>query len=120
MVLIHSSKGQGTGFFLRDPSDSSRWYVVTNAHVVERDQFVEVAWFAGLGNVRATVLGIDERADVALLNIGPDDFDWSGTSWDSGVSYISRLGKGLTVSTDIRRGVEVMAVGYPMGGGGCR
>ena len=118
VVLIHSSKSRGTGFFLRDPSASSRWYVVTNAHVVERDQFVEVSWFADLEIVRAMVLGIDERADVALLDVGPDDFDWSGTSWDSGVSFIGRWGKGLSVSTDVDRGVEVMAVGYPRGGGG--
>ena len=77
----------------------------TNAHVVERDQFVEVSWFADLGIVRAMVLGIDERADVALLDVGPDDFDWSGTSWDSGVSFIGRWGKGLSVSTDVDRGV---------------
>ena len=63
-------------------------------------------------------MGVDEFADVALLDVGPNDFDWSGTNWDSGLEYLNHWGEGITVSTNIRQGAEVLAMGFPDGGGG--
>ncbi len=118
VVLINASNRSGTGFFIQDPESPSDWYVVTNAHVVGRQEFVEVGWFSDIPIKRARVLGIDEYADVALLDVGPDDFDWVGTGWDGGLQYIRTHGNGIGLSTSFHRGTEVMAVGYPDGGGG--
>ena len=118
VVFIRTSKGSGTGFFIQDPRSSSDWYIVTNAHVVARDQFVEVQWFTDVKVESVRVLGIDEIVDVAFLDLGPDDFDWSSTGWSGGLEYIRVNGPGIGVSTSFQRGTEVMAVGYPIGGGG--
>ncbi len=67
---------------------------------------------------RGEVLGIDEFADVALLDLSPNDFDWSGTERRNGLEYLNRWGKGIKTSTSIRLGSEVLAVGFPEGGGG--
>ena len=120
VVYVSSSDGQGTGFFIVDPSNRSDWYVVTNAHVVGSSEFVTVSWayeeVPDLPNVR--VLGLDQLADVALLDVTPDDFDLSGIDWSSGVAFLNYWGHGITTSADIRLGAEVIALGFPDGGGG--
>ena len=63
-------------------------------------------------------MGVDENADVALLRVGPNDFDWSGTEWSNGLAYLNRWGEGITTSTNIRQGTQVIAMGFPDGGGG--
>ena len=118
VVFIRTSKGSGTGFFIQDPLNKSDWYIVTNAHVVGKEQFVEVVWFSDIAIGRAKVLGVDELADVALIDAGPDDFNWSGTGYSSGLEYMKRWGRGIGTSTNIARGSEVMAMGHPVGGGG--
>ena len=45
IVQIVSSDGSGTGFFIQDPRDRGDWYLVTNAHVVGTDQWVELLWW---------------------------------------------------------------------------
>ncbi len=120
VVFISTSDGSGTGFFVQDPSRRSDWYVVTNAHVVDANRFVTVNWsYRGIPNLSSVrVLGVDEFADVALLDVGPNDFDLSGIYWDSGLEYLNHRGEGITVSTNIRQGAEVLAMGFPDGGGG--
>ena len=119
-VLINTRQGHGAGFFISDPSDQSKWYVVTNAHVVGSSRSVRVS--VELNGVpplnRVNVLAIDEYADVALLDAAPDDFDFSQTSWNSGLAYLNQEGQGVAISTDIHLGTEVLAVGFPEGGGG--
>ncbi|MXZ92583.1 MAG: serine protease [Chloroflexi bacterium] len=119
-VLIETWQGNGTGFFIQDPSDRSKWYVVTNAHVVGSNRTVRVSVeLDGVSPLnRVSVLAIDEYADVALLDVGPDDFDFGRTTWDSGLAYLNREGQGVATSTDIHLGAEVLAVGFPEGGGG--
>ncbi len=116
-VRILSSKGSGTGFFIQDPSNKSEWYLVTNAHVVGSDQWVELRWYRGITIARAQVLGVDEVADVALIKAGPNDFDWTGTGYSDGIHYLNEWGTGITISTTISKGSEVIAMGYPQGGG---
>ena len=120
VVYVATSDGAGTGFFIQDPSRLADWYVVTNAHVVGSSRLVQVSWdyseIPRLSNVR--VLGVDEYADVALLDVGPNDFDWSGTDWDSGLDYLHYVGEGIKTSTNVQRGAEVLAMGFPDGGGG--
>jgi len=60
------------------------------------------------------VLGKDEYADVALLRVGPDDFN---TGAFDGVSYLNRVGLGIVAVEEIRQGEEVVAMGYPLGEG---
>ena len=118
VVRIRASDGYGSGFFMLDPSSNSRWYLVTSAHVVGNDQWVELLWFKGIMIPQAKVLGVDEAADMALIDVGPNDFDWSDTGYSSGLDYMNRWGSGIKTSTGIHRGDEVIAVGYPTGGGG--
>ena len=113
VVLVSGSTGHGTGFFIQDPVQESDWYAVTNAHVVGSNSVVQVGWYKDtpiLEKVR--VLGVDEKADLALLDVSPDDFH------ESGLAHLKSSGRGITTSTDIRKGTEVVAMGFPDGGGG--
>ena len=118
VVLVTSSQGSGTGFFIQDPLNESDWYIATNSHVVGSDHFVSVIWFQGIEVEAAKVLGIDEYADIALIDVGPNDFDWSRTSYANGMEYLNRWGSGITTSTEFARGDEVLTMGHPAGGGG--
>lgn len=120
VVLIEASDAVGTGFFIQDPSRRSDWYVVTNAHVVGSDSYVTVNWaYQGIPLLtRVNVLGVDEFADTALLDVGPNDFDWSSTEWPNGLAYLNTWGEGVRTSTRTLRGEEVLAMGFPDGGGG--
>ena len=120
VVRISTDRSLGTGFFFNDPIDESNWYVVTNAHVVGDNKHVRVSWayrdIPDLARVR--VLGLDEYAHVALLDVGPNDFDWSSTGWENGLDYLNHWGIGINPSTSFRPGDEVIALGFPDGGGG--
>ena len=120
VVLVETMNGWGTGFFIQDPSGPRDWYVVTNAHVVGNNDYVTVSWsYRGVPDLdRVQVLGRDEFADVALLDVGPNDFDWSGTEWPNGLTYLNRWGTGVKTSSNVQRGAEVLAMGFPDGGGG--
>ena len=120
VVVVANSKGHGTGFFMEDPEREGKWYVVTNAHVVGSDERVEVIWYGNVPSLtRVRVLGTDQVADLALLDVSPADFDMSRTPARNitGLEFLSLVGKGVHISTDVRRGVDVLAVGYPDGGG---
>ena len=113
VVLVSGSTGHGTGFFIQDPVQESDWYAVTNAHVVGSNSVVEVGWYKDTPILeRVRVLGVDEQADLALLDVSPDDFH------ESGLAHLRNSGRGITTSTDIRQGTEVVAMGFPDGGGG--
>ena len=122
MVRISTYRSTGTGFFIQDPARRSDWYVVTNAHVVGSNDTVTVSWAYREVPIlrRVRVLGVDEHADVALLRVGPNDFDWSGsrTVWPNGLAYLNSRGEGITTSTNTRQGAQVIAMGFPDGGGG--
>ena len=120
VVRISTAGSLGTGFFIQDPSRRSDWYVVTNAHVVDSNSTVTVSWLYRdvpvLHGVR--VLGVDEQADVALLQVGPNDFDISSSELADGLTFLNLVGKGITTSTNVRQGAQVIAMGFPDGGGG--
>ena len=120
VVRVSTFDSIGTGFFIRDPSRSSDWYIVTNAHVVGGNDYVAVSWYYhGIPDLnRVRVLGVDEVTDVALLDVGPNDFDWSGTEYPNGLAYLNDWGDGIRISADVRQGAEVLAMGFPVGGGG--
>jgi len=88
--------GQGSGFFI-----SSDGYAVTNNHVVDKAETVEVATDDGK-TYSAKVIGTDPRTDVALIKVdGRDDFP-----------YVRFADK------PPRIGDWVLAVGNPFGLGG--
>ncbi|MBN8970752.1 MAG: Do family serine endopeptidase [Xanthobacteraceae bacterium] len=88
--------GQGSGFFI-----SSDGYAVTNNHVVEGADKVEVTTDAGK-TYTAKVIGTDPRTDLALIKVeGGSDFPFAKLS----------TGKA-------RIGDWVLAVGNPFGLGG--
>jgi serine protease Do len=88
--------GQGSGFFI-----SSDGYAVTNNHVVEGAEKVEVTTDAGK-TYAARVIGTDSRTDVALIKVdGNSDFPFA------------KLSEGKA-----RIGDWVLAVGNPFGLGG--
>jgi serine protease Do len=88
--------GQGSGFFI-----SSDGYAVTNNHVVEGAEKVEVTTDAGK-TYTAKVIGTDPRTDVALIKVeGGSDFPFA------------KLSEGK-----VRIGDWVLAVGNPFGLGG--
>ena len=98
--LLDSEGGQGSGFVL-----DGKGYIATNAHVVTsesgdraREVFVE---FSDGNRVKATVVGVDLNADVALLKVEPQ-----------GLS-LTRLRLG--VSHNLVVGEAVAAIGSPFG-----
>ena len=92
----HSMTGQGSGFFI-----SADGYAVTNNHVVEKAQTVEITADDGK-TYGAKVVGTDERTDLALIKVdGRSDFP-----------YVKLADK------TPRIGDLVLAVGNPFGLGG--
>jgi serine protease Do len=91
-----SLTGQGSGFFV-----SSDGYAVTNFHVVDRAETVEVTLDDGRV-FSAKVVGVDERSDIALIKV-----DGAG-----------RLPYVAFAETPPRIGDWVIAVGNPFGLGG--
>jgi serine protease Do len=88
--------GQGSGFFV-----SADGYAVTNNHVVDGADKIEVTTDAGK-TYTAKVIGTDARTDVALIKVeGGSDFPFA------------RLSEGKA-----RIGDWVLAVGNPFGLGG--
>ncbi len=88
--------GQGSGFFV-----SSDGYAVTNNHVVEGADKVEVTTDAGK-TYTAKVIGTDPRTDVALIKVeGSSEFPFAKLS-----------------ESKARIGDWVLAVGNPFGLGG--
>src|SRR5260221_7253636 len=85
--------GQGSGFFI-----SSDGYAVTNNHVVEGADKVEVTTDAGK-TYTAKVIGTDSRTDLALIKVeGGSDFPFAKLS-----------------ESKARIGDWVLAVGNPLG-----
>jgi len=87
--------GQGSGFFI-----SADGYAVTNNHVVEKAETVQVTTDDGKIH-KAKVIGTDPRTDLALIKVDGEDFPYVKLSGD-----VPRIGD------------WVLAVGNPFGLGG--
>ena len=90
-----SGFGRGTGFVV----DSVKGTVVTNAHVVENASSAIVQFSDGR-RVKGTILGVDAKTDLAVLDI-PAGFARHQLAWGD--------------SDQLRPGNLVMAVGSPLG-----
>jgi serine protease Do len=92
----HSVSGQGSGFFI-----SADGYAVTNNHVVDKAQTVEITTDDGK-TYGAKVVGTDEHTDIALIKVdGRSDFP-----------FVKLADKAPRI------GDLVLAVGNPFGLGG--
>ena len=90
------AQGQGSGFFI-----SADGYVVTNNHVVDKSNEIEITTVDGK-TYNAKLIGTDPRTDIALLKVdGKNDFPW--------VKFAGNAP---------RVGDWVLAVGNPFGLGG--
>ena len=87
--------GAGSGFVI-DPSG----LIVTNFHVVKDADKVRVRFTESDETLDATVKGVDERLDLALLQIEVDE-PIASVSWGD--------------SNEIRIGESVFAIGNPLG-----
>ncbi len=61
------SWGEGSGFVI-----SSSGYIVTNAHVIHAADEIEVILLDGT-KLRAEVIGVDEKTDIALIKVEPKE-----------------------------------------------
>lgn len=94
IVLIESEGGLGTGFII-----GTDGRILTNAHVVERAAIVSVQMHDETV-YEADVLGIDELADVAVVQLPPGRLLHPVPFGDSSLVSV---------------GDEVIAYGYPLG-----
>lgn len=61
------SWGEGSGFVI-----SSSGFIVTNAHVVDGADEIEVIFLDGK-TLRAEIVGLDEKTDIALIKVEPEE-----------------------------------------------
>ncbi|HHJ14961.1 MAG TPA: DegQ family serine endoprotease [Gammaproteobacteria bacterium] len=87
------AKSLGSGFIISEDG-----YILTNNHVV-RDADEIVVRLADRRELKADVVGTDERSDVALLKIEADDLP------------VAKIGR----SEDLKVGEWVLAIGSPFG-----
>lgn len=91
------SQALGSGFVISEDG-----YIVTNNHVIEGADEIQVEFYDGLGTLDATVVGTDPKTDIALLKVESD----------RALPFVS-----FGDSDVMRVGDWVMAVGNPLGQG---
>ncbi len=97
IVRVNDRRNQVTGSGLIASADG---LILTNHHVVEKAQKVEVTVPGRRARYRAEVLGTDKQTDVALLKIDPNE-----------PLPVPTFGR----NSDVRVGQWVLAVGNPYG-----
>lgn len=91
----HAQKGAGSGVLVHEEG-----YIVTNYHVIENGEEIYASTSDGK-KYQATLVGVDEPTDLALLKIEKED----------GVfPYLS-----FANSSDAKVGEQVVAIGNPLG-----
>ena len=96
VVRIAGSSTYGSGFVV-----DSDGHILTNAHVIDGSIQLLTAVFDDGARLAARVVGTDSMRDIALLKVEPR----------------SRQLTVLPLVTRTREGEEVVALGYPLGGG---
>ena len=90
------SQALGSGFVISEDG-----YIVTNNHVIEGADEIEIEFFSG-NRLKAEVIGIDKNTDIALLKVKPE----------TPLAFVSFGDSDL-----MRVGDWVMAMGNPLGQG---
>jgi S1-C subfamily serine protease len=97
--LPQQGTATGSGFAINKDG-----YIVTNAHVVEGADSVDVSFDeSGGDSIPAEVKGVDTSADIAVLKVNPDDVK-------GGIKPIP-----LGDSSNLQVGDPVIAIGNPFG-----
>jgi serine protease Do len=92
VVTIRSDNSIGTGFFI-----NPQGYLVTNYHVIKDNGQIQVVTY-DRDTFEATIIGVDEARDIALLRI-PGNYN----------------ALTLAEKDDIQVGKKVIAIGNPLG-----
>lgn len=101
----NQGRGTGTGFFINENGD-----IITNAHVVNQAAAVYIQIPSqGKEQFEAEVLCFNPDRDLALLKIKQKDLERVKTKLGK-ISYIQ-----LGDSDSVKRGSEVMLLGFPLG-----
>ena len=114
VVAVTTDGGYGgTGFFTYSTEDKTEWYVVTNQHIVEYDESVSVYWPEANQRIdNVEVLVSDKLADVAVLNLQPQDF--RVTDHVDGLEHLKNSGAGIYASSERPRlETPVYTFGFP-------
>jgi len=111
----HVTQSQGSGFVI-----SADGYIVTNNHVVQNANEVEVV-FDGGKTLSAKIIGTDKRTDLALLKVSDGGnlpfVEWSNTNprvgdWVIAVGNPFGLGGTVTAGIVSARGRDIQAGPY--------
>ncbi|WP_226529066.1 S1C family serine protease [Metabacillus niabensis] len=89
--------GTGSGVIFKKEGDAG--YIITNNHVIEGAQSIEVTLYSG-DKVEAELVGTDALTDIAVLKINAEH-----------VTVVAEMGD----STELRTGEDVIAIGNPLG-----
>ncbi|MBU7595393.1 S1C family serine protease [Metabacillus halosaccharovorans] len=89
--------GTGSGVIFKKEGEAG--YIITNNHVIEGAQSIEVTLYSG-DKVEAELVGTDALTDIAVLKINAEH-----------VSVIAEMGD----SSELRTGEDVIAIGNPLG-----
>ncbi len=89
--------GTGSGVIFKKEGDAG--YIITNNHVIEGAQSIEVTLYSG-DKVEAELVGTDALTDIAVLKINADH-----------VTVVAEMGD----SSELRTGEDVIAIGNPLG-----
>ncbi|MCM3439979.1 MULTISPECIES: S1C family serine protease [Bacillaceae] len=89
--------GTGSGVIFKKEGDAG--YIITNNHVIENAQSIEVTLYSG-DKVEAELVGTDALTDIAVLKINAEH-----------VTVVAEMGD----SSELRTGEDVIAIGNPLG-----
>lgn len=99
VVQINVTNAQGSGIGSGVIIDK-RGYIVTNYHVVEGAQRVDVVLYNGMTQQNAQIVGTDQADDLAVVKINPP----------ANIGTVN-----LGDSSQLRVGQDVLAIGNPLG-----
>ena len=99
VVAVTTDDGSGgAGFFMYRADNKTEWYVVTNQHIVEDDISVSVYWPEADQQIdNVPVLSSDKIADVAILDLQPQEFRVS--RYVDGLEHLKNTGAGIYASS---------------------
>jgi S1-C subfamily serine protease len=106
------SRVKGSGFFFKDETNfpGKEGLILTNAHAVSMAQTIQVSNGREKRRYAATVIGICDSADMAVLQVEPEEFKTMERL--NGPIPPLELGD----SDTLRVGDKVLGWGYPLGG----
>lgn len=106
-----STHWSGSGFFIKIGREDG--YILTNAHVVRNSKSIQIrSPLTSEENFKVEIVGLIKslEPDIALLRLPPEELIRFKKLAGKKIPFLA-----LGDSNSVRRGVEVKAIGYPMG-----